>query len=290
MPNAIYRDHMGSDLTIVNNARVSFAKKSELVNGKLKTEDEKLIGYLARGVSSKEWEALLNTMVNLESEEEARDIAERLTTMATHWAPFAGTSIQLEMKAPVPIRTQCFKHKVGFVESEESRRYIKSTPELYIPDTFSSIPDNVKQGAGDVHPKSDILRTLYISQCNDAINTYEYFISMGVAPEEARFILPQGVYVNWIWTGSLASYARYYNQRSDAHAQSASRDLAQEVGDIIYELFPVSWLALCPGYVPKINLATPVTPVQDYSGVAFDRGVQVRLPESNKHFMDLKNR
>lgn len=263
MSNAIYRDHMGSDLTVVNNARVSFAKKSELVNGRLKPEDEKLISYLARGVSSKEWEKIIQEIVDTRDQIDAADIANMLTNMATHWAPFAGTSIQLEMKAPVPIRTQCFKHKVGFVESEESRRYIKSTPELYIPEAFHSIPDNVKQGSGDVHPQSDILKKIYTAQCMAAINTYEYYIDIGVAPEEARFILPQGVYVNWIWTGSLASYARYYNQRSDQHAQTASRDLAQEVADIIYPLFPVSWLALCPDYVPKVDLATPVAPVED---------------------------
>jgi thymidylate synthase (FAD) len=133
---------------------------------------------------------------------------------------------------------------MGFTESEESRRYIKSTPILYMPDEFHSIPDNVKQGAGEVHPESKKWLDIYKNRCAGAIVDYELMIADGVAPEEARFILPQGVEVHWIWTGNLASYARYYNQRTDPHAQLASQQLARDVGKIIAPYFPVSWHAL----------------------------------------------
>jgi thymidylate synthase (FAD) len=149
------------------------------------------------------------------------------------------------MKAPVPIRTQCFKHKQGFVENEESRRYIESEPELFIPESFRKAPEgNKKQGSEGVHPDSDTLLMAYQQVCDLSIMLYNKMISEKVAPEQARLVLPQGVYVNWIWTGSLAAFARFYKQRIDSHAQKEIQDLAKEVGSIIEPLFPVSWKAL----------------------------------------------
>lgn len=225
---AEYIDHMGDDLTVVNAARVSFDKVSQwecgcedqgFCNGncifdapKLAVSDEKLIKYLAKH---------------------------------NHWTPFAHTSISLRMKAPVPIRTQCFKHKAGFVENEESRRYISSTPELFIPEYFREKPQgSIKQGSGGRHRHNNHWIGLYRSQCNHSIDLYMEMIADGVCPEQARFILPQGCQVNWIWTGNVAAFARFYNQRTDSHAQKEIQDLAHEVGRIIRPLFPVSWAAL----------------------------------------------
>lgn len=200
---------MGSDLGVVEDARVSFGKRA---GEELTDRDKRLIRYLAEH---------------------------------DHWTPFAHTAIKVRVSAPVPIRTQCFKHKIGFVENEESRRYIKSAPELYIPDEFRLAPtDGAKQGSSGPHPDSNVWRDLYIDQCRDAISTYEDMIEAGICPEQARFVLPQGVMVNWIWTGNLASYARFFNQRTDPHAQKEIRDLAGEVGKIIEPLFPFSWNAL----------------------------------------------
>lgn len=222
--NVEYLDHMGDDLSVVNAARVSFAKQShwETVGEpsayfdepefKLKEVDAKLISYLAKH---------------------------------NHWTPFAHNAIKLRVSAPVPIRTQCFKHKQGLVENEESRRYINSRPELYIPDSFRSAPtDSVKQGSGDIHPDSAALIETYINHCEIMIDFYEDLIENGVAPEQARFVLPQGVEVNWIWTGNLYSFANFYNKRIDPHAQKEVRDIAVKVGEIIQPLFPVSWTAL----------------------------------------------
>jgi len=164
--------------------------------------------------------------------------------MAQHWVPFTHTMITLHMVAPVPIARQLFKHKVGFTESEESRRYISSTPTLYVPTVFHEKAVDIKQGSGSVHPASDAWLKIYKSECESSIRAYDRMIEAGIAPEEARFVLPQGIEVQWIWTGNLASFARFYNQRTDPHAQKLSQDLAKQVGDIIAPLYPVSWAAL----------------------------------------------
>lgn len=216
-----YIDNMGTDLSVVNAARVSFDKVSDWVysgvdtNGPpekdLSVGDKKLINYLAK---------------------------------YDHWTPFAHTSITLRMQAPVPIRTQCFKHKAGFTENEESRRYISTAPEFFVPDEFRAKAENKKQGSGGVHPKSDLFLTQLEIHYSEVLEYYEYLIQEGVCPEQARLVLPQGAEVQWIWTGNLASYARFYNQRTDPHAQKEIQDLAKAVGEIIQPLYPVSWSAL----------------------------------------------
>jgi thymidylate synthase (FAD) len=152
------------------------------------------------------------------------------------------------MQAPIPIRVQCFKHKIGFVESEESRRYISSTPEFFIPDHFRMAAANVKQGSEGVHPDSDRWKRIYTSTCELAIKTYLAMIDDGVGAEQARLILPQGCEVNWVWTGSLYAFANAYNQRSDPHAQKEIQDLFVDIDRIIQPLFPVSWAALTQGH------------------------------------------
>ena len=204
---AEYIDHMGTDLSVANAARVSFSKWKDALDA----SDAKLIEYLAKH---------------------------------NHWTPFAHTAITLRMTAPVPIRTQCFKHKAGFVENEESRRYISTRPELFVPEFRSRPEGSIKQGSGGLHPESKLWRESYSSICNEAIDMYDAMIEAGIAPEQARFVLPQGVEVSWIWTGSLAAYARFYGLRSAGDAQGEVQQLAAMVGDIIRPLFPVSWEAL----------------------------------------------
>lgn len=133
------------------------------------------------------------------------------------------------------------------VESEESRRYISSKPEYFIPEYFRAKAANVKQGSGDIHPNSQAWKDAYIAQCNDSIALYEEAIADGVCPEQARFILPQGCEVNWVWTGSLYAFANAYNLRSDSHAQQEVRDLFEEINQIIAPLYPLCWSALTQG-------------------------------------------
>lgn len=204
-------DFMGDDSSVVKAARVSFAGDHE-VSGRTAEQDAKLIQYLAEH---------------------------------QHWTPFSHTSITLRMTAPIPIRTQCFKHKVGFSENEESRRYVSYTPDYYMP-RFRMQAVNKKQGSGSEFESDDQfeLRNMYEDAIQRSIKTYEELLEKGVAEEQARFVLPQGCLVNWYWTGSLAAFARFYNQRTDPHAQLEIQELAKEVGILMSKLYPVSWKAL----------------------------------------------
>lgn len=264
--HALYRNHMGNDLEVVNDAKISFASAStaeswnfaEVPNldegygmnlvqvPKLKPADERLIQFLARGCRSGQWNELIKDLTQgFLQDAEADALLKYVKKMPTHWTPFGHQVIKLKMKAPVPIRTQCFKHKIGLVENEESRRYISSTPELFIPEFRSAPEGDIKQGSGGIHPNNENFKKQYEIRCLKQIEFYEELIAKGVAPEQARFVLPQGVYVNWVWTGSLYAFAEFYNKRSDrGHAQGEIADLADQINPIMEVLFPVSWKAL----------------------------------------------
>ena len=241
---AIYINHYLTDTDVANFARQSFA---ELASNFTEQQNSNLIKFLARGMSSGDWETLITKMIAAKSTDDVRNLANYLRKIPEHWVPFGHPHISIRMQAPIPIRVQCFKHKIGFVESEESRRYISTTPEFYIPEHFRAAAESVKQGSGDIHPNSAAWRDSYIAQCNDSIALYEEAIADGVCPEQARFILPQGCEVNWVWTGSLYAFANFYNQRTDSHAQKEIQVLADQVGSIINPLFPISWPALTKG-------------------------------------------
>jgi len=212
-------DYMGSDLTVVNSARVSFDSQSDWEeyddgNEMLCERDEKLIRYLAKH---------------------------------NHWTPFAHPQITLRIKAPVSIRTQCFKHKQGFVENEISRRYVSFLPEFYHPRWRSKPEGNAKQGSAEKIPwclERDSWDYDLDQLIDDALHLYERMIDEGVAPEQARFVLPQAMYTEWYWTGSLAAYARFYKQRIDPNAQWEIQQYADAIGKIIEPLFLVSWAEL----------------------------------------------
>lgn len=205
---AEYVDHMGSDLTVANAARVSFAKHKAEFDDK----DATLLNYLARNA---------------------------------HWTPFAHPQITLRIKAPVCIRTQCFKHKQGFVENEVSRRYVDEKPEFFWPILRSRPTDGAKQGSRDEFPPNlDKCEAVLAWAYGVAEKAYELLIEQGVAPEQARMVLPQSMYTEWYWTGSLAAYARFYKQRTDPHAQKEIQDLAKMIGEVIAPLYPISWKVL----------------------------------------------
>lgn len=239
---AIYVDHMGTDNSVANYARLSFADDASRYSDE---QNAHLIRFLARGVTSSDWDDIhMLVGCGIENPDE---FIWRLKTTPTHWAPFAHPHITLRMAAPVPIRTQCFKHKQGFSESEESRRYISTTPEVYIPE-FRLKAEDVKQGSADeLHPDHEQMRADYITMTTSAVDKYLEWIAAGVCPEVARFLLPQGAQVNWVWTGSLYAYANFYIQRSDSHAQKEIQQLAEMVREIIEPLYPISWKALTTG-------------------------------------------
>ena len=239
-----YINHYLTDKDVANFARQSFGKLAENFT---EVQNNNLIKFLARGMSSGGWESLITQMCTVKSSDEAKELATYLRKIPEHYVPYCHPHITLRMKAPVPIARQLFKHKIGFSESEESRRYVSHKPEYYVPDFFRSAAANVKQGSGDKHHNNDFWLKHYKQHCIDAIGMYEQMIIDGVCPEQARFILPQGTEVNWVLTGSLYAFANLYNQRSDSHAQKEIQDVAHMVDGIISPLYPVSWQALTKG-------------------------------------------
>jgi thymidylate synthase (FAD) len=198
-----YMDHMGSDLTVVNAARVSFDKEHEEFDHRT---DRGLIKYLAQH---------------------------------NHWSPFAHCSVSFRVKAPIFVARQLVKHTVGFSWNEVSRRYVDNDPEFYFPGEWRARADNVKQGSSNTSVLflSDPAR-VSVSQ---ALSTYIYLLKAGVCPEQARMVLPQNTMTEWIWTGTLYAWARMCQLRLDSHTQLETRYVAEDIAKEMAELFPVSW-------------------------------------------------
>lgn len=200
-------DSMGSDLTVVNSARVSFAKESK----EMDESDERLIHYLAKH---------------------------------GHWSPFAHAFLQFRIKAPIFVARQLVKHQVGLSWNEVSRRYVDDPPEFYNPTLWRGRPKNSKQGSSGEAEDQNTAK-LILEQTNLlAFKNYTRLIKQGVAPEQARMILPQTMMTEWFWSGSLQAFARICNQRLDNHSQEETRTIAQMIQDQAISKFPVSWLAL----------------------------------------------
>ncbi len=226
-------DKMGSDLTVCNAARVSFAKETDW------EIDQEAAERLAASGSS----VPASELVKLSEKDQKllKYLAEH-----GHWTPFAHPQMTFRIKAPISIRTQFFKHKQGFVENEISRRYVSYTPEVYYPKWRGKPEGGAKQGSEDfIHLSSEHER-MYIDAVRLSLETYEELVSYGVAPEQARFVLPQGVFTEWFWTGSLAAYMRFYNQRSEDHAQWEIRQYASAIVGVIKEHYPWSVKYLVP--------------------------------------------
>ena len=213
-------DKMGTDLTVVNSARVSYAKESDfedvyVEHGKFDTyekrlsaKDEKLIAYLAKH---------------------------------NHWSPFAHCSLQFRIKAPIFVARQLVKHQVGLSWNEVSRRYVDYPPELYTPDSWRGRPKNSKQGSdGEVELNKNeqhILDTT-MEQC---ILIYNNMIAKGVAPEQARMVLPQSMMTEWFWSGTLYAFARVCNLRCKSDTQKETRDVADAIALHCSKESPISW-------------------------------------------------
>ena len=198
-------DVLGSDVNIVNAARVSFAKEVQEVG----EADQKLMRYL--------WKH-------------------------KHWTPFAHTCITVRCKAPIFLVRQLGKHQVGLVWNEESSRYINTKPEYYIPATLHTAPTNAKQGAGvefsDLEYQASIDRLIQnTDECDDM---YLNSIRNGMAPEEARMFLPMNTHTNWVWSGSLVAFMRIIEQRTELNVQGATRDFAKLLRAAISGTYPMA--------------------------------------------------
>jgi thymidylate synthase (FAD) len=211
-------DYMGSDLSVVNAARVSFSKTSEWesmpfavgpVEGLLSEGDERLIKYLAKH---------------------------------NHWSPFGHASMQFHIKAPVFVARQLVKHQVGLVWNEVSRRYVDDEVEFYEPKEWRLAAENKKQGSSDETVPFSVASTYQWTK-----QTYENLLNAGVAPEMARMVLPQSMYTEWYWSGTLYAFARVCNLRCKPDAQVETQMVADQIDELAKNLFPNSWEALRDG-------------------------------------------
>lgn len=224
-------DSMGSDLSVVNAARVSFHKESDweypdvqtfrctdlqYERKELSKQDTKLINYLAKH---------------------------------KHTSPFNHAFITVRVKAPIFVARQLVKHKF-MPWNEVSRRYVDEEPEFFLPDVWRAKAENVKQGSSTNSVDLDSDFSNYddyyspesvITFCE---NAYEKMLLAGVCPEQARMVLPQNTMTEWWWSGSLGAFCDMLRLRLDSHTQQETREIAKMIRDLLEPLYPVSVKAL----------------------------------------------
>lgn len=222
---ATFLDYMGTDLSVVNAARTSFGKKSstdewgyadfDFVSGdmipKLDERDTKLVHYLAKH---------------------------------KHFSPFGHAFASFHVKAPIFVARQLVKHK--FLRwNEISRRYVDDPPEMYTPSFLRNAPvGSIKQGSSGEHYDSAKFVKIKEDAEYQTIVAYNMMILAGVAPEQARMVLPQSTMTEWYWSGSLDAFAQMCALRLKEDTQYESRLVAQQVSASMSKAFPVSWSAL----------------------------------------------
>jgi thymidylate synthase (FAD) len=204
-----YLGHYGDDLTVVNAARVSFGKRVQEFRP---DKDARLLSYLARH---------------------------------KHELPFAHPHVSFHFKAPIFVARQLAKHQVGFVWSEISRRYVKDTPELYWPREWRKGSEDIKQGSTDevFEDKYGVTERVDVA-ARSLVWDYKRLVAEGCCAEQARMILPQNMMTEWVWTGSLAAFARVCKLRLDPHSQRETQEIAKMISDNIPKEFNASWNAL----------------------------------------------
>ena len=195
-------DKMGSDISVVNAARVSFAK----VKKDLDAKDEKLIKYLA---------------------------------LWGHWSPFAHATMSFRIKAPIFVARPLVKHQVGLSWNEVSRRYVSDEPELYKIDKWRGKPVNSKQGSAGEVELSDLAKVSYDKIMEGCKILYDQLLGEDVAPEQARAVLPQTMMTEWIWSGSVYAFSRVCNQRIKPNAQRETGEVAEEIVKVMEQHFPL---------------------------------------------------
>ena len=202
------------DLLVVNAARCSFDKQHEELDS---VKDTKLINYLAKH---------------------------------GHVLPFRHPSVTIRIHAPLFVLRQLGKHQVGFSWSEVSRRYISGTPDHYLPeaDQIREASDNVKQGSKltPISPKVGAQLNEEMEELYDLADfVYTKMLEEGASAEQARMVLPQAMYSTTVTTGTLLGWFHMWQLRTEEHTQLETQEYAIAIGDIMRELFPISWEALC---------------------------------------------
>ena len=215
MIEATYIDHMGSDLSVVNAARVSFGKSSSMDEDNmgvwhLKDGDKRLIKYLAKH---------------------------------KHLSPFGHAFASFHIKAPIFVARQLVKHSY-LRWNEISRRYVDDEPEFYVPEVWRGRSADKKQGSDGEVTLGTLDAAIVSDSPYDALSAYKALLKAGVAPEMARMTLPQSTLSEWYWSGSLDAFANMCRLRCASDTQYETRVVADQISTEMFKLFPVSWEAL----------------------------------------------
>lgn len=216
-----YLDHMGDDLRVTNVARSSFGKWNDTWGPR----DEKVMGILTEG-------------------------------SITHWSPFAHPQLSIMVKAPISLQRQFFKHNIGLVHNSESTRYVELKEEFYIPTKLRYQSRDRKQGSAHQF-ESDELTGRITDHYTSAMHIYRKLLRQGVSRELARDVLPMATYTTWVTTGSLAAFARIYNQRTKEGAQREIEQYARAIGRICEQIWPIAWRALTSEKAPETSPSPP---------------------------------
>ena len=211
-------DKMGDDFRVFEAAKATLGGEEESGFVRGETDPSRLINFLAR---------------------------------EKHITPFCHPHVTFECEAPVAIARQLGKHQVGFRWNERSMRYKDSVIDVYIPDMFRGRPDSLHSGSADIDVSGRVVfgqdmsvEELYQDAVAEALDSYAKLVEAGLAPEQARFVLPQGMITRWIWTGSLYGWYEVWRQRSSEHAQYEARLFASQLDTHMSSLFPIAWEAL----------------------------------------------
>ena len=120
-----------------------------------------------------------------------------------------------------------------------------SEPEFYMPEVWRGKAENKKQGSGGILSDDEYIGEAVKSVYERAATMYDLLITKaGVAPEQARMVLPQGMFTEWFWTGSMSAWARICKLRISDDAQAESRGIAKMIDKECVKLWPISWSAL----------------------------------------------
>jgi thymidylate synthase (FAD) len=203
-------DTMGNDTRVVDAARVSFDKRASEYTDE---QNEKLINYLAKH---------------------------------KHYSPFGHCFASFHVKAPIFVRSQLVKHEYLRM-NEVSRRYVDTPPEFYVPEVWRGRPVDKKQGSSGELEYSGAINFALEDYYASSLKHYEWLLEEGVAPEQARMVLPQSMYTEWYWSGSLDAFANMTLLRLKSDAQEETRLVATQISDKLRERFPLSWKALTNG-------------------------------------------
>lgn len=215
-------DKMGDDFRVFEAAKATLGGEEESGFVRGETDPSRLINFLAR---------------------------------EKHITPFCHPHVTFECEAPIAIARQLGKHQVGFRWNERSMRYKDSVIDVYVPDMFRGRPDNLHSGSADIDVSGRVVdegwsgdgvtvAQLYKIVTDQCLHFYNELVKAGLAPEQARFVLPQGMITRWIWTGSLYGWYEVWRQRSSEHAQYEARLFASQLDTHMSSLFPIAWEAL----------------------------------------------